>query len=192
MSIYDLNENGYPEVIESWEENTIPYSHQTIIWEIEGVRLHYPNGAEVLNPGDTCQIRWEKFYPPGADSFNLFFSTDSGRTFDTIAAGISGADTSYLWVVPDIVSDSCKIMIWAYGPPRPGEQTPRGTTWDFSDSVFAIRPLGIHEDKTTGLSGLRCDVFPNPFTDNGIIEYTLPRYKIIAVLDCDPILCLTH
>jgi hypothetical protein len=139
------------------------------------VRLHYPNGNEVLIPADTCIIRWEKFYPPGADSFSLFFSADSGRTYDTVALGISGSDTSYLWTVPDIVSDSCKIMIWAYGPPRPGEQTPRGTAWDFSDSVFAIRPLGIYEDKTTGWSDLRCEVFPNPFTDNGIIEYTLPR-----------------
>jgi hypothetical protein len=172
MSIYDLNENGYPEVIESWEENTIPYSHQTIIWEIEGVRLHYPNGNEVLIPGDTCLIRWEKFEPPGADSFSLFFSTDSGRTFDTIVAGISGADTSYLWIVPDIVSDSCKIMIWAYGPPRPGEQVPRGTAWDFSDTLFFIRPVGISENEKVNYGRIQFVIAPNLFTYATTIHLT--------------------
>ncbi len=174
VNICDLNRNGYPEVVEAVYRTTNPAQYLTRIWEIEGVRLHYPNGAEVLNPGDTCRIRWEKFYPPGADSFSLFFSADSGHTYDTVALGISGSDTSYLWTVPDTISDSCLIMIWAYGPPRPGNQTPRGTAWDFSDSVFAIRPLGIQEGKNT-CSKLRCEVFPNPFTDKSTIEYSLPR-----------------
>ncbi len=175
VNICDLNRNGYPEVVEAVYRTTNPAQYLTRIWEIEGVRLHYPNGAEVLNPSDTCLIRWEKFYPPGADSFSLFFSADSGRTYDTIVLGISGSDTSYLWTVPDTVSDSCLIMIWAYGPPRPGEQTPRGTAWDFSDSVFCIRPMGIKDEKSTDLLKFRCDVYPNPFKDNTTIEYDLPR-----------------
>ncbi len=175
VNICDLNRNGYPEVVEAVYRTTNPAQILTRIWEIEGVRLHYPNGNEVLNPGDTYRIRWEKFCPPGADSFSLFFSADSGRTYDTVALGISGSDTSYLWTVPDTVSDSCLIMIWAYGPPRPGNQTPRGTAWDFSDSVFCIRPMGIHDNKSAGWLSLSCEVFPNPFSNNCIITYTIPE-----------------
>lgn len=174
MNVYDLNANGYPEIIEAYFRNVIPPIHGITLWEIEGVRLHRPNGGEVLNPGDTCLIRWEKFFPPGADSFTLFFSYDSGRTYDTIVSSIASSDTSYPWIVPDIISDSCLIMIWAYGPPRPGEQAPRGTAWDFSDSVFAIRPLGIQEGKVTRAK-LHCEVFPNPFTDQSTIQYSLSR-----------------
>jgi hypothetical protein len=172
MNIYDLNKNGYPEIIESWEENSIPYTCGTVLWEIEGVRLHYPNGGEVFRPGNPCLIRWEKFEPPGADSFSLFFSADSGRTYDTIATGISGSDTSFQWTVPDTVSDSCRIMIWAYGPPRPGEQIPRGTAWDFSDTLFSIRPVGISERISDDLKNLKLEVTPNPFANKTTLKIT--------------------
>ncbi len=175
VNVHDINKNGYPEIIESWDENGIPYTCGTVLWEIEGVRLHYPNGGELLHPGDSCLVRWEKCDPPGADSFGLFFSTDSGRTYDTVALGLSGSDTSCLWTVPDTISDSCLIMIWAYGPPRPGEQDPRGTAWDFSDSVFCLRPMSIQDKKSTDFSRFRCEIFPNPFMDNCIIEYAMPR-----------------
>jgi hypothetical protein len=186
-TVYDLNKNGYPEVIESWNENGTPSTYGTVLWEIEGVRLHYPNGGEVLRPGDPCLVRWEKFDPPGADSFSLFFSADSGRTYDTIATGISGNDTSFQWTVPDTVSDSCRIMIWAYGPPRPGEQIPRGTAWDFSDTLFSIRPVGISEGKSSGLINLRLEVIPNPFSGKTTIKTTgnsiLPGKMAIKIYD---------
>jgi hypothetical protein len=170
LNVYDLNRNGYPEIIESWYEDGLPIPEQTVLWEIEGVRLHYPNGGEVLRPGDPCLVRWEKFDPPGADSFSLFFSADSGRTYDTIATGISSNDTSFQWTVPDTVSDSCRIMIWAYGPPRPGEHVPRGTAWDFSDTLFSIRPVGISEGKSTSLTNLKLEVIPNPFSGKTTIK----------------------
>jgi hypothetical protein len=187
VNAYDLNRNGYPEIIESWAENSIPYTYGTVLWEIEGVRLHYPNSGEVLHPGDSCLVRWEKFDPPGADSFSLFFSADSGRTYDTIMTGISGNDTSFQWTVPDIVSDSCRIMIWAYGPPRPGEQVPRGTAWDFSDSLFSIQPVGITEEKSSGLTNLWFEIIPNPFYGKTTLKIMgnpiLPRNMVIKIHD---------
>lgn len=165
VSIHDLNGNGYPEVIENWEENGIPARHAVVIWEIEGVRLHQPNGWEVLNPGQQFNITWEKFDPPGADSFALFFSADNGRSFDTVATGLSDTDTFYLWTVPNAISNSCKIMIWAYGPPRSGENASRGTAWDFSDTLFFIRPVTVSENNPVELTNIKLEVHPNPFTD---------------------------
>jgi hypothetical protein len=117
-------------------------------------------------------ITWEKFDPPGADSFALFFSSDNGRSYDTIVTGLSATDTSYLWTVPNALSDSCKVMIWAYGPPRSGEQVPRGTAWDFSDTLFFIRPVGITENKSVDLINLKLEVTPNPFTNKTSLKIT--------------------
>ncbi len=181
MDVYDLNQNRYREIIEAWVETGIPSNRGTIVWEIEGVNLHIPNGGEFMHPGDTCLIRWEKFDPPGADSFALFFSADSGRTYDTVALGLPGSDTSYVWTVPDTMSDSCLVMIWAYGPPRSGEQTPRGTAWDFSDSLFSIRPMGINDHKGSNCSRFWCDIYPNPSKNHCTIEYALPQTTTVQL-----------
>ncbi len=177
VNVYDLNENGYPEVIETWYRNGIPALHGLIIWEIEGVRLHQPNGGEALNPGQQYSITWEKFDPPGADSFSLFVSFNNGVDYQTITTIGQSDDTMFLWTVPNVMSDSCKIMIWAYGPPRPGEQVPRGTAWDFSDSTFAIRPVGISGDNNRrAIKDYSLKILQNPVTDNNLkIQYSLPK-----------------
>jgi hypothetical protein len=177
ISVYDLNGNGYPEVIDSWSQNGIPFLTGTTIWEIEGVRLHQPNGGEVLHPNQQYPVTWEKFDPPGADSFTLFYSIDNGNNYDTIVTGLSTNDTSFLWSVPDTVSDSCKIMIWAYGPPRQDEQMPRGTAWDFSDSIFMITDVGIEEVEKE-LRGVDFEISQNP-ANNGEIKV---RYKLSEAL----------
>jgi hypothetical protein len=183
LNTYDLNENGYPEVIESYEQNEIPYIHGIILWEIEGVRLHQPNGGEVLQPNQQYPIAWEKFDPPDADSFALFYSYDNGFNYDTIVTGLATNDTSYLWTVPNTISDSCKVMIWAYGPPRPGEQEPRGTAWDFSDTTFRIVPTGISENKCTQATSFNLTVFQNPALSKNIkIQYTVPQPAHIKII----------
>ncbi|RKX68642.1 hypothetical protein DRP53_10310, partial [candidate division WOR-3 bacterium] len=68
--VYDLNGNGYPEIIETGGTggNGPNDSTETVIWEIEAVRLLYPDGGEVFSPGDTVEVRWRTFDPPGCDS----------------------------------------------------------------------------------------------------------------------------
>ncbi len=174
VNIYDLNGNGYPEVIESWYQNGIPSIEGTTIWEIQGVKILQPNYGYFLHPGEDYQIIWQKFDPPGADSFALFFSSDSGNTYDTIAMGIPGNDTVYQWVVPDVISDSCKIMIWAYGPPRPGEHTPRGVAWDFGD--FKIVPVGIETDTRYRITDASLKILQIPVFNGRLkIRYAIPR-----------------
>ena len=176
MNVCDLNANGYPEVIEAWFENGIPSLHAVIIWEIEGVRLHQPNGGEVLHPDQQYLITWEKLDPPGADSFALFYSIDNGFNYDTIVIGLGSNDTSYLWTVPNVISDSCIIMIWAYGPPRPGEQEPRGTAWDFSDSLFSISNVGIKADYRFQVADCGLQILQNPMINNNLkIRYSIPK-----------------
>lgn len=177
ITVYDLNENGYPEIIEAGRPDRI------LIWEIEGVRLHRPNGGEILNPGDTFAITWEKFDPPGADSFTLFISFDNGANYQTIATIQQSNDTSYLWTVPDSLSDSCKIMIWAYGPPRPGEQQPRGTAWDFSDNVFSISDEGIETDSRWQIADGGLQILQNPVIGGNLkIQYSIPKTSKVKLV----------
>ncbi len=123
VHIHDMNGNGYPEVIESG-------GNETHIWEVEACQVVYPNGGETLYCDTSYTIRWRNVAPFVADSFSLFFSTDSSRSYSLIAHGILGSDSSYVWTVPDTLSDTCFIMVWAYQ---------NATGWDFSDGPFRIR-----------------------------------------------------
>ncbi|RKX69017.1 hypothetical protein DRP53_09425 [candidate division WOR-3 bacterium] len=118
--------------------------------------------------GDTVEIKWQTFNPPGCDSLTLFFSADSGYTYDTIVTGIPNSDTTYHWVVPDTLSDECMLMIWAYGP---------AVGWDFTDSTFAIE-AGISEQKSHRFKGLK--IYPNP--SFGPINLDLPSEVINLTL----------
>ncbi|MEO0095593.1 MAG: FG-GAP-like repeat-containing protein [candidate division WOR-3 bacterium] len=181
VNCWDLNRNGYPEVIVSWYRNGTPFLEGTTIWEIQGVKILQPNYGYILHPGESYQIIWQKFDPPGADSFALFFSSDNGNTYDTIALGIPGGDTTYQWLVPDVISDSCKIMIWAYGPPRPGENRPRGVAWDFGD--FKIRPLGIENDAGYRIHDTGLKILQNPVIDGRLkIQYAVPEPSKVKLM----------
>ncbi len=162
--VYDLNGNGYPEIFETGEIESTSTRTETKIWEIEGVRLHRPNGGEVLTPGSPFPITWEKFTPPGADSFSLFVSFNNGVDYQTITTVSQSHDTLFLWSVPDTLVDSCKIMIWAYGPPRAGQNVPRGTAWDFSDSTFRIGQTRVREDTRSTMHDTRLKILQNPTT----------------------------
>jgi len=150
IHIHDMNGNGYPEVIESGGD-------ETHIWEVEACQVVYPNGGETLYADSLCLIRWRNVDPFHADSFSLFFSSDSGLTYSPIAHGISGSDSTYSWTVNDTVSTKCFVMLWAYQ---------NATGWDFSDAPFTVRrPNGVEVSSRalrltphTPLS-----VSPNPF-----------------------------
>ncbi len=123
VHIHDMNGNGYPEIIESG-------GNETHIWEVEACRVVYPNGGETLYGDSLAVIRWRNVDPFRADSFSLFYSSDSGMTFSPVAHGIAGNDSAYTWTVPKTFSDDCFVMLWAYQ---------NATGWDFSDSPFRIR-----------------------------------------------------
>ena len=125
----DVNGNGYDELIESGGDSTT-------IFEIEAIRVLNPNRRASLRPGDTCRICWETFNPPRCDSISLFLRSDTAWHLDTLTHGLPSTDTSWVWTVPDIRSDSCRIVAVAYGP---------GWQYDESDTAFAVSPSDIEE-----------------------------------------------
>ena len=159
VNSYDMNQNGYNEIV-------VGGSGKTSIFEVEAVRVVRPNGSETFQGNAQELIRWQKFYPPRCDSLSLFYSLDNGRTYDTIITGFSGADSSYLWTVPDTSSDSCKVKIIAYGP---------GWQYDESDGVFSITAIGINEIASPNRVAMTSiKITPNLFKSQTTICYTLP------------------
>jgi len=160
VNIYDMNKNGYKEIVVSgW--------NKTSIFEVEAVKLLRPNGGENFLGNSQELIKWQKFYPPRCDSLSLFFSQDNGRNYEIIATGIPGTETSYLWRVPNISSDSCKIKIIAYGP---------GWQYDESDRVFRIREVGIEELEPEVLFYFTFEIRSYVFKSHTAIHFSLP-YK---------------
>jgi len=170
ITVYDVNGNGYSEIIESG-------GGSTHIFEIEAIRVLNPNRRVTLHPGDTCRIRWQTFNPPPCDSISLFLRSDSAWRFDTLIHGLPPTDTSWVWTVPDIRSDSCRIVAIAYGP---------GWQYDESDTCFRIAPVGVEEQPPeptyeTKLVG----AFPNPLTDATSIRFELSRQSQVSIRICD-------
>jgi hypothetical protein len=178
LNVYDMNGNGYNEILESG-------NGLTHIFEIEAIKVLYPNASGLqFHPGDTCRIRWETYFPPRCDSVSLFLRTDTIWSLaDTIAHGIAPSETSYAWIVPDLSRnyrqgdtpprtagshpslDSCRIVAIAYGP---------GWQYDESDYPFRIVSSGVAEDaqpriRETKLLG----IFPNPVSDGTSIRFQL-------------------
>jgi hypothetical protein len=150
IHIHDMNGNGYPEIIESG-------GNETHIWEVETCRLVYPNGGETLFGDSLAVISWRNVDPFQADSFSLFYSSDSGLTYSPVAHGVPGSDSAYTWTVPKTYSDDCFVMLWAYQ---------NATGWDFSDGPFRIRrPDGVEVTTPHPLhpTPLPLSVAPNPF-----------------------------
>ncbi len=154
VHIHDMNGNGYPEIIESG-------GNETHIWEVQPVKLDFPNGGELLYVDSLCVIQWHNEDPFRADSFSLFFSADSGMTYSPIAHGISGSDSTYLWTVPDTNSSRCMLMLWAYQ---------NATGWDFSDGPFTIQPAsGVEVTSSVSRLPFPLQVSPNPFLSHATI-----------------------
>ena len=72
------------------------------------INLINPTGGEKFAPCDEVLIEWSGHNP----EFNVIiqYSTNNKKTWAAIAS-VAGTNTSYLWKVPNIISDSCYIRI---------------------------------------------------------------------------------
>jgi Secretion system C-terminal sorting domain/FG-GAP-like repeat len=164
VNIYDMNQNGYNEiVITGWDD--------TWLYEIEAVRLIRPNGGQNYLPGDSVLIKWRKFTPPRCDSFSLSYTTDNGQTYLPILNSISSTESTYYWIVPNTPSESCRVKVTAYGP---------GTQFDESDALFTIQPLGL-EETSLDIQPLKLEIKPNPFKTQTAIRLNHPANKPMTI-----------
>jgi hypothetical protein len=128
----------------------------------------YPNGGESFNSGDSVTIQWVASDNGIIDSLTIFFSSDGGSIWDTLAAGEAN-DSSYLWIIPSISTTQGLIRILAFdGALNAGE--------DQSDSTFTILLVGAEEEIPQFPTSLRLfQNQPNPFHNSTLIRYSFKR-----------------
>jgi uncharacterized repeat protein (TIGR01451 family) len=102
---------------------------------VKCILLLKPNGGEMIPSGSTYDIQWEA--TPLAESFNLFYSLDSGVSWISIAKGVR--NTIYPWPVPKTVGNKKACLIKVIGYTAFGKVV--GS--DKSDKFFAIEVVKV-------------------------------------------------
>ena len=112
-------------------------SLQVVVLSDSVINIVSPNGGEKFEVGTQQYIVWETVNFSG--NVNIFLSIDNGKIFHPISQSsllkinknTENVVDSFLWTVPDSISDSCLIMA-VYSLDT--------TISDTSDSVFSIVP----------------------------------------------------
>jgi hypothetical protein len=175
VNVHDVNSDGYNEIIVSGDLAGTPGypGCATFVYELEAIRVLSPNGGQALAAGDTVTIRWQTFTPPRCDSVSLFFTTDNGRSYRPIAHGLTPASDSFVWVIPDVHGDSCKVKAIAFGP---------GWQYDESDSCFSIWSAGTEESRSVPVTQTKLlGAFPNPLTNATRVEFQLSQQSLVSL-----------
>jgi hypothetical protein len=169
-TVCDVNQDGYNELVAGGAGNVS-------IFEVEAVRVLRPNGGNLVAVGETLFVKWQVFTPPRCDSLSVWFTPDNGGSWDLLAPGLAPDADSIPWIVPNTLSDSCKIKVVAYGP---------GTRFDESDSCFSIVLTGVLEmpERPVYRTGLAA-VTPQPVGSEARIRFQLaaPSRVRLSVLD---------
>jgi hypothetical protein len=132
------------------------------------VGLDYPEGGETFNASDTVNIQWEILIDHGECNWDLFFSTDSGKTWSTVANNLPKSRLEYDWTVPAYATTGGRIKVI--------QDNSAGSDYEDSSGDFTIA-------QTTGITTLDDRVkeffiypaYPNPFNSLTTISFSLPK-----------------
>jgi hypothetical protein len=126
-----------------------------------------PNGGEIWFWNNVYTIEWHSADNTGIDSLNVELSLDGGITYPILIAHIVGNDSTFDYLVPEIVSSTCRVRVTAY------DET-GNAGFDASDNVFEIGEYGIEEIPDMP-DVLKVDIISsNPFTGAVSCEILLP------------------
>ncbi len=98
------------------------------------VNVVFPNGGEILSPGDIDTIMWTATDDAGVDSYALSYTINGGSSWITIISRTAGNPQVYAWTIPSVNSANCKVrvMVW---------DTAQHISLDVSNAVFSITPV---------------------------------------------------
>jgi len=92
----------------------------------------FPNGGEIFLIGNAYNIRWN--FDDSIQSVSVYFSTDSGLTWEIIVEDITN-DGAFWWIVPPITSGDCLVKV------KHAEE------WEPSDTSNGVFALSANPDK---------------------------------------------
>lgn len=131
----------------------------------------FPQEGEVFQAGSTIEIKFMHFLEYPSARNDLFFSPDSGSSWEYIGATPSQADTVYSWTVPPINSDKCKIRVGDY----PCVYAENSGTFTISTTV------PVETDFTAEKSFNLSQNYPNPFNPVTTINYSVPEFGLVNI-----------
>ncbi len=142
------------------------YSNFSIV--VPSITVSSPNGGNTFYIGDTANIVWNSIGNPGA--VNIHYTINGGSSWSSIVNNTEN-DGFHLWIVPNVVSDSCKIRVF---------EAIDGTPVDESDDLFtiAVVPQITLTSPNGGEKLLLGSVYNITWSDTGTvgsvkIEYTV-------------------
>ena len=121
---YTIKVNGYA-IPEGPQQFAIVYDFYT-----KGVEVTFPNGNDVLVPGDVHVARWNT--SGLSDKIRVELSTDGGKTFQVIARDLPANATHCSFTVPNASTDKAILKVQ------------QGANVDMSDAPFVI--MGVPQN----------------------------------------------
>ncbi|MBN1232843.1 MAG: T9SS type A sorting domain-containing protein [Candidatus Coatesbacteria bacterium] len=92
-------------------DDRIGYGGQAY-FELNDVANHLwyeaPEDNKFFSSGTKVDIEW---HSKGVNKINIYFSSDTGNTYNLVASNVDAAPQSYSWTVPEVESTKCKIKL---------------------------------------------------------------------------------
>jgi hypothetical protein len=114
------------------------------------VTVRSPDGGERFRSATTLEIKWES---EGMETVDLSYSTDSGTTWNVIAAGVPASRKLYFWDLPQISSERCLVRV---------ANSARLSTADVSDGVFTVADFPVRALSFSGKEIVTIPAIPIP------------------------------
>jgi hypothetical protein len=102
----------------------------TIVNETNKIQIKSPNGGGLIEAESRHKIRWDS-NGLKSDLFKILFSSNNGGTWERVESRVLNTN-EYLWKVPNIESENCKIKIIA---------VENESIYDISEQIFTISKL---------------------------------------------------
>ena len=76
------------------------------------VSLIYPEGGETFTQDDTVVIEWVVAIDHGPCTWDLYYSSDSGMNWETLAMDLPKSQLTFNWVVPGDITTNGRIKVY--------------------------------------------------------------------------------
>jgi hypothetical protein len=148
--------------------NAIPGSVKSLLQKVllsdfnaPFIQITSPAANEVLVVGSTYSVSWKSNM---VGNVMIEYSTDHGTSWSYVTSNTDAASGTYLWVVPNTLSENCVLKISDNSNPSL-----------YSMNYFAIRLTTGIRDNAKSFSFKLQQNYPNPFNPSTTINYSLAK-----------------
>jgi len=135
------SENCLARIADATDGAPVDQSNASFAISAMAMTVIAPNGGESLYDTSEYEIQWTSIGP--ISNVNLEYSLDNGSSWQLIVENIANTN-SYLWAVPDTLSDSCFVRIADAADSSPV---------DMSDNTFSIVRLNQNHRPVAKIGG---------------------------------------